>query len=107
MKPGDAVRRSERFGPRKRRRLACRGAWRASRGHVRRRLCSDSPRLRFRVVDALRGHGRKVSTLRGYERNLESYDLPHLGHVALQDLRVADVDALYAELVGSGGAQGA
>ena len=50
----------------------------------------------------MRGQGRKISTLRGYERILESYVLPRLGHVALQDLRVADVDGLYAELVGGG-----
>ncbi|MDW3216245.1 MAG: tyrosine-type recombinase/integrase [Ilumatobacteraceae bacterium] len=55
---------------------------------------------------ALENQGRKPTTLRGYRRSLDAYVLPRLGDVALQELRASDLDALYAELLRSGGRRG-
>jgi integrase len=55
---------------------------------------------------ALENQGRKPTTLRGYRSSLGAYVLPRLGDVALQELRASDLDALYAELLRSGGRRG-
>jgi hypothetical protein len=55
---------------------------------------------------ALENQGRKPTTLRGYGTSLDAYVLPRLGDVALQELRASDLDALYAELLRSGGRRG-
>lgn len=55
---------------------------------------------------ALENQGRKPTTLRGYRTSLDAYVLPRLGDVALQELRASDLDALYAELLRSGGRRG-
>lgn len=55
---------------------------------------------------ALENQGRKPTTLRGYRTSLDAYVLPRLGDVALQELRASDLDALYAELLRSGGRHG-
>jgi integrase len=51
---------------------------------------------------ALANQGRKPSTLHGYRRTLTNHVLPALGDIPLQELRAADLDALYAELLRSG-----
>jgi len=53
-------------------------------------------------LDGLTNQGRKPSTLSGYRKTLDNYVLPRLGAVALQDLRVTDLDALYADLLRTG-----
>jgi len=55
---------------------------------------------------ALENQGRKPTTLNGYKKALDGYFLPRLGDVALQDLRASDLDALYADLLRSGGRRG-
>lgn len=55
---------------------------------------------------ALENQGRKPTTLRGYRTSLDAYVLSRLGDVALQELRASDLDALYAELLRSGGRRG-
>jgi integrase len=54
----------------------------------------------------LENQGRKPTTLRGYRVVLDAYVLPRLGDVALQELRATDLDAMYAELIRSGGRGG-
>ncbi len=51
---------------------------------------------------ALTNQGRKPSTLHGYRRTLTNHVLPALGDIPLQELRAADLDALYAELLRTG-----
>jgi integrase len=53
-------------------------------------------------LDGLTNQGRKPSTLHGYRRTLNNYVLPKLGAMSLQDLRVTDLDALYADLLRTG-----
>jgi integrase len=53
-------------------------------------------------LDALANQGRKPTTLHGYRRMFTNHVLPRLGDVPLQELRAADLDALYAELLRSG-----
>ncbi len=55
---------------------------------------------------ALENQGRKPTTLNGYRKALDGYFLPRLGDVALQELRASDLDALYADLLRSGGRRG-
>jgi hypothetical protein len=47
------------------------------------------------------------STVRGYERTIRVYLLPHLGDTPVGRLKVSDIDRLYARLRSGGGAQGA
>jgi hypothetical protein len=54
----------------------------------------------------LENQGRKGTTLRGYRSALDSYVLPRLGDVALQELRATDLDAMYRSLLKSGGRTG-
>ena len=54
----------------------------------------------------LETQGRKATTLRGYRQVLDSYLLPRLGHVPLQDLRTPDFDKLYRDLLANGGQGG-
>ena len=51
----------------------------------------------------LENQGRRPTTLRGYRSALDNYLLPRLGTVALQELRASDLDALYADLLRTGG----
>ena len=51
----------------------------------------------------LENQGRRRTTLLGYRKALNAYLLPRLGDVALQELRASDRDALYADLLRSGG----
>ncbi len=53
-------------------------------------------------LDALANQGRKQSTLKGYRSVLTNHALPRLGSTPLQELRAADLDAMYAELLRSG-----
>jgi integrase len=53
-------------------------------------------------LDGLANQGRKPSTLHGYRQVFENHVLPRLGAVPLQELRSADLDRLYAELLRSG-----
>ncbi|MGI9052486.1 MAG: tyrosine-type recombinase/integrase [Ilumatobacteraceae bacterium] len=53
-------------------------------------------------LDGLANQGRRPSTLRGYRGDLRRCVLPRLGGMALQDIRVIDIDALYAHLLRSG-----
>lgn len=53
-------------------------------------------------LDGLANQGRRPSTLAGYRRNLSRCVLPRLGSMALQDIRVTDIDALYADLLRDG-----
>ena len=53
-------------------------------------------------LDGLANQGRKPSTLQGYRRVFANHVLPRLGDVQLQELRAADLDAMYAELLRSG-----
>jgi hypothetical protein len=53
-------------------------------------------------LGALDNQGRKPSTLQGYRRVFANHVLPRLGGTPLQELRAADLDALYAELLRSG-----
>lgn len=46
------------------------------------------------------------STVRGYERSINSYILPKLGNVPLDRLRVSQIDRFYAELREGGGEHG-
>jgi len=46
------------------------------------------------------------STVRGYERSINSYILPTLGDVPLDRLRVAQIDRFYAQLREGGGQRG-
>lgn len=57
----------------------------------------------IRWLDGLSSQGRKPSTLRGYRGNLQRYVLPRLGDRALQDLTASDLDALYLDLLRTGG----
>lgn len=57
-------------------------------------------------LHALETQGRRVSTLNGYRTTMDRYVLPRLGARRLQDLRVADLDELYAELLRAGGVSG-
>ena len=50
----------------------------------------------------LERQGRRPSTLHGYRRGLGRCVLPRLGSRALQDIRVTDIDSLYADLLRSG-----
>ena len=54
----------------------------------------------------LENQGRKGTTLRGYRSALDTYVLPRLGDVALQELRATDLDAMYRSLLKSGGRTG-
>ncbi len=51
----------------------------------------------------LENQGRRPTTLLGYRKALESYLLPRLGNVSLQELRASDLDSLYADLLRTGG----
>lgn len=51
----------------------------------------------------LENQGRRPTTLRGYRSAIDNYLLPRLGTVALQELRASDLDAMYADLLRSGG----
>jgi integrase len=53
-------------------------------------------------IDGLANQGRRPSTLAGYRRDLARYGLPRLGAMALQDIRVTDIDSLYAHLLRDG-----
>ena len=53
-------------------------------------------------LDGLTNQGRRPSTLYGYRQVFKNYVLARLGGIALQDLRVTDVDALYADLLRTG-----
>jgi integrase len=53
-------------------------------------------------IDGLANQGRRLSTLAGYRRDLARYVLPRLGGMALQDIRVTDIDTLYAHLLRDG-----
>ena len=53
-------------------------------------------------LDGLTNQGRRPSTLYGYRQVFKNYVLARLGGMALQDLRVTDVDALYADLLRTG-----
>ena len=57
-------------------------------------------------LDGLANQGRKPTTLQGYRKTLNAYVLPRLGDVALQELRASDLDAMYADLLRSGGRGG-
>jgi integrase len=50
----------------------------------------------------LENQGRKPTTLHGYRKALDTYVLPRLGDVALQELRASDLDALYSTLLKTG-----
>ena len=51
----------------------------------------------------LENQGRRPTTLLGYRKALESYLLPRLGNISLQELRASDLDSLYADLLRTGG----
>src|SRR4051812_21342308 len=53
-------------------------------------------------IDGLANQGRRPSTLAGYRHDLALYVLPRLGSMALQDMRVTDIDSLYAHLLRDG-----
>jgi integrase len=53
-------------------------------------------------LDGLANQARKPSTLKGYRTVFAIHVLPRLGSTPLQDLRAADLDAMYAELLRSG-----
>jgi integrase len=53
-------------------------------------------------IDGLVNQGRRPSTLAGYRHDLALYVLPRLGSMALQDIRVTDIDSLYAHLLRDG-----
>ncbi len=57
-------------------------------------------------LDGLANQGRKPTTLQGYRKTLNAYVLPRLGDVALQEFRASDLDAMYADLLRSGGRGG-
>ena len=54
-------------------------------------------------LDGLANQGRKPTTLVGYRAAIRTHVLPRLGNVALQELRATDLDAMYAELLRTGG----
>jgi hypothetical protein len=51
----------------------------------------------------LENQGRRPTTLRGYRSAVDNYLLARLGTVAMQELRACDLDAMYADLLRSGG----
>lgn len=57
-------------------------------------------------LEALPNQGRRPTTVRGYRQAMRSYVIPHLGDVALQDLRPDQLDRLYGQLLRSGGQRG-
>lgn len=58
------------------------------------------------MAGGAREPGPQATTLNGYRKVLDGYFLPRLGDVALQELRASDLDALYADLLRSGGRRG-
>lgn len=50
----------------------------------------------------LERQGRQPSTLHGYRRDLARCVLPRLGAMVQQDIRVTDIDTLYADLLRNG-----
>lgn len=55
---------------------------------------------------ALRRHHLEASSVRSYQDMAEAYLVPHLGHVALDDLDVRTIEATYATLLTRGGRGG-
>jgi hypothetical protein len=53
-------------------------------------------------IDGLANQGRRPSTLAGDRHDLALYVLPRPGGMALQDIRVTDIDSLFAHLLRAG-----